>query len=97
MKVFLMLAVVAAYAQSPTFEVVSIRATPPAGRGSVGSGGGPGTKDPGTWTCHNMTLANIALIAFDLQGPQDLVAPGWMNDPRFDVMAKIPAARLGSS
>jgi uncharacterized protein (TIGR03435 family) len=36
-----------------------------------------------------MSLYNIVWIAFNLRS-QQLVAPDWMNEPRFDITAKIP-------
>jgi uncharacterized protein (TIGR03435 family) len=41
------------------------------------------------WTCQNMSLRNIVWIAFNL-GSQQLVAPEWMNEPRFAITMKIP-------
>src|SRR5215510_14863912 len=90
MKSILLLAALAvAHAQSPAFDVVSIKLSPPAAGSTVGSRGGPGTRTPGGWTCQNMSLYNIVWIAFNLRS-QQLVAPDWMNEPRFDITAKIP-------
>jgi len=36
-----------------------------------------------------MSLSNIVWIAFNLRS-QQLIAPEWMNEPRFDITAKIP-------
>ena len=89
MKSILLLAVLAvAHAQAPAFDVVSIKLSPP-GSSSSGSGGGPGTRRPGVWTCQNLALHNIVWIAFHLRS-QQLVAPDWMNEPRFDITVKIP-------
>ncbi|SPE33203.1 conserved exported hypothetical protein [Candidatus Sulfopaludibacter sp. SbA6] len=89
MKSILLLAGLAvAHAQSPAFDVASIKLSPP-DAGSTGSRGGPGTKTPGVWTCQNMSLYNIVWIAFNLRS-QQLIAPDWMNEPRFDITAKIP-------
>jgi uncharacterized protein (TIGR03435 family) len=82
-------AMASAYAQSPAFEVASIKPSPPDAGSTVSSGGGPGTRDPGTWRCESMTLRNIVFIAFNVRSNQ-LVAPGWMNEPRFDITAKVP-------
>jgi uncharacterized protein (TIGR03435 family) len=78
-----------AYAQPPNFDVVSIKLSPPDAGSTVSSGGGPGTRRPGVWTCQNMSLYNIVWIAFNLRS-QQLIAPDWMNEPRFDITAKIP-------
>src|SRR4051794_19780975 len=77
------------YAQ--TFEVVSIKPSPPPEGGgmSVMSGGGPGSKDPSRWRCVNMTLSNIVQNAFDLR-VNEMRAPAWMDDARFDITAKVP-------
>jgi uncharacterized protein (TIGR03435 family) len=77
--------------QAPTFEAVSIKPLPSGPVQSISSGGGPGSRDPGMWTCRNMALDNIIMIAFRLQSRQHLVAPGWMGEPRFDITAKVPA------
>ncbi len=36
----------------------------------------------------NMSLHNIVWIAFNIQ-PEQLVAPDWMKEPRFDITAKV--------
>jgi uncharacterized protein (TIGR03435 family) len=82
-------AVAIAHAQSPAFDVVSIKPAPP-DTGRISSGGGPGTRRPGVWTCENMSLHNIVWIAFNLRGEYQLAAPDWMNEPRFDITAKVP-------
>jgi uncharacterized protein (TIGR03435 family) len=89
MKSLLLIAGLAvAHAQSPAFDVVSIKPSAPGGS-TVSSRGGPGTRTPGVWTCQNMSLSNIVWIAFNLRS-QQLAAPAWMNEPRFDITAKIP-------
>lgn len=72
------------------FEVASVKPSPPGAGSYISSGGGPGTKAPGTWSCTSMSLGNIAMLAFDLRSMKFLVAPDWMNDRRFDIMAKVP-------
>jgi uncharacterized protein (TIGR03435 family) len=88
-SLFMLVALAAAHAQTPTFEVASIKPSPPDHESSVSSRGGPGTRTPTTWTCQNMSLHNIVWIAFNLRSNQ-LIAPEWMNDTRFDVTARIP-------
>jgi uncharacterized protein (TIGR03435 family) len=85
--ILLLAGLAVAYAQSPEFDAVSIKAAAPAGGSS--SSGGPGTKTPTVWTCQNLTLHNIVWIGFNLRS-QQLVAPDWMHEPRFDITAKIP-------
>jgi uncharacterized protein (TIGR03435 family) len=87
----------AAYSEGPTFEVASIRPVPPLdltrmpAQPSVCTGG-PGTKDPGRWTCENTNLANIVRYAFDLK-PYQL--EGWYSqlynqNKYFSIRAKVP-------
>src|SRR4051812_45575054 len=79
-----------ANAQDQRFEVVSIKISIPTPGAIVGSSGGPGTKKPGSWTCQNMSLRNIVMIAFNVRN-DDIIAPAWMDDARFDISAKVPA------
>jgi uncharacterized protein (TIGR03435 family) len=85
----------AAYSQTadhqPAFEVVSIRPAPPPdpGGGFMGGRGGPGTDDPGLFTCVNWSLANLVTLAYAIFDFQ-LSAPGWMQDQKFNVSAKVP-------
>jgi uncharacterized protein (TIGR03435 family) len=73
------------------FEVATIKMVPaPDGRGySVSSRGGPGTQDPGLFTCHNWSASDLVSTAFDL-ARYELSAPDWMESARFDMSAKIP-------
>jgi uncharacterized protein (TIGR03435 family) len=53
-----------------TFEVASVKASPPRppnGPFRVGCTGGPGTKDPGRWSCQNMTVWNLISNAYNLR------------------------------
>jgi len=71
-----------------TFEVASIK---PASRGAMGSvvSGGPGTKDPGLFTCEGVDLASVVMHAFEIRWVQ-LSGPAWMRSTRFNISAKIP-------
>ena len=83
-------AVAMAWGQS--FEVASIKPyQPPEGQGMrrVGCQGGPGTPDPGRWSCENMSLANLITMAYDLRRFQ-LTAPSWLDGERFNIAAKAP-------
>ena len=73
------------------FEVATLKMAPaPDGRGySVSSRGGPGTQDPGLFTCHNWSASDLVSTAFDL-ARYELSAPDWMESARFDMSAKIP-------
>jgi uncharacterized protein (TIGR03435 family) len=91
-KLLLVLAATAAYGQSVNFDVVSIKPAPPpvVGQGMrVGVTGGPGTKDPGRWTCDNLNLSNLVSMAFELRAFQ-LNSPDWTNNARFNINAKLP-------
>lgn len=76
---------------SPQFEVASIKPAPlpKEDRFFVGSRGGPGTDDPGLWTCENCDLSWFLSIGFGLNGYQ-LSAPDWIRFNKFNVSAKIP-------
>ncbi len=73
------------------FEVASVKPSPADPKGSTtGCSGGPGTNDPGLFTCSNMTLANLVGLAYRIDFNQ-LSAPDWMTDTRFvfDLRAKL--------
>jgi uncharacterized protein (TIGR03435 family) len=85
-----MLAVsVTAHAQTPQFEVASIKPSPPDRHNGRGMTGGPGTKDSGLFICDNVRLVDLVIVAYDLPGYR-LSGPDWMNTARFDISAKIP-------
>jgi uncharacterized protein (TIGR03435 family) len=83
-----------AFGEDLTFEVASIKPAPAplaqSGRMMrIGCSGGPGTNDPGRWTCENMSLSNMVLSAFGL--PHYLLqAPSSLDDERFNITAKLP-------
>ncbi|MBZ5675824.1 MAG: TIGR03435 family protein [Acidobacteriia bacterium] len=80
-------------ADNLTFEVASVKRTPPPepnARVFFGPPrGGPGTPDPGQITWSNAALRNILMTAYDVQTYQ-VTAPDWMNTERYDIVAKIP-------
>jgi uncharacterized protein (TIGR03435 family) len=78
-------------AQLPEFDAVSIKpAPPPDGRDMrVGSRGGPGTKDPGMFTCENCQISAIISRAYDLKSYQ-FSSKDPMTEPRFMIAAKVP-------
>jgi uncharacterized protein (TIGR03435 family) len=93
----LLLACLAVFGQTPenlTFEVASVKRTPPPEPGArVFYGpprGGPGTADPGQITWSNAALIGILQTAYDVQIFQ-VTAPDWMNTERYDIVAKVPA------
>jgi len=93
----LLLAFVSVFAQTPdslTFEVASVKRTPPPEPGArVFFGpprGGPGTSDPGQITWTNAALQNILMTAYDVQIFQ-VTGPAWLGTERYDIVAKVPA------
>lgn len=91
-RTLLLLALVLpAYGGGPTFEVASIKAPPQPGQGPIviGCRGGPGTDDPGRWTCENTSLSMLVRSAFDIRIFQ-LQGISSGDDGRFNISAKIP-------
>lgn len=92
----IVLASVSVLGQTPgnlTFEVASVKRSPPDPSGRVFFGpprGGPGTSDPGQITWTNAALRNILMTAYDVQVFQ-VTAPDWMGTERYDIVAKVPA------
>jgi uncharacterized protein (TIGR03435 family) len=56
----------------------------------IGGRGGPGTSDPGTVTFQRTSLAGLVMEAYDV-GRYQLSGPNWLDDDRFDIVAKAPA------
>ena len=88
-----MLAILAASAYAQSFEVASIRPSAPLGTGGnggfrIGSDGGPGTRDPGRFTCQSCNLSMLVTTAFDIKNFQ-LTGPSSLNTERFDITATI--------
>jgi uncharacterized protein (TIGR03435 family) len=78
-------------AQTPTFEVASVkRHTPDKSMPAtlMRLSGGPGTPDPEQLTYTNVPLGFILVRAFDIQGFQPS-GPDWLLDARYDILAKI--------
>ncbi len=84
----------AAQAQTPklAFEVASIK--PATALGPLGMRadrkGGPGTSDSGMYRCQNCPVYWVLSEAYDLQ-TFDYAGPEWLQNARFDFMAKVPA------
>jgi len=77
----------------PEFEVASIKPAPPLGGGGMfrmGSNGGPGTKDPGRYSCEGCPLIMLLTQAYELKRYQVGSYPSWMDTERFNVTAKVP-------
>jgi uncharacterized protein (TIGR03435 family) len=77
-------------AESPTFEVASVKpAEPQTGMAiRVMMRGGPGTPDPGQLNYSNVSLKNVLMAAYAVKGYQ-LNGPKWLDSVRFDIVAKI--------
>lgn len=81
-------------AESVTFEVASVKPSPPGWeRGGVYFGpprGGPGTPDPGQITWSYPTLKTLLMTAYDVKAYQ-VNGPAWLDTERYDITAKVPA------
>jgi uncharacterized protein (TIGR03435 family) len=78
-----------ASAQTPQFEVASIKPSAPGRLNGNGISGGPGTKDAGLFICDNARLVDLFLVAYGLPWYR-FSGPPWMNTTRFDISARIP-------
>lgn len=79
-------------AETPAFEVASVKPSPPLSRATdfeTRAHGGPGTEDPTRIDLHNYSLLGLVLRAYHLPFWQ-LSAPDWMMTAQYDVDAKIP-------
>src|SRR5690349_8508278 len=72
----------------PSFEVASVKATSPSAPG-ISCTGGPGTKDPGLWTCINVSLSFLITRAYGFEPYQFRPNHPCCLD-RFDLTAKVP-------
>ena len=85
----------AACAQTPSeqasFDVATIKPAAPPNGGPIriGMGGGPGTNDPGRYTCSFCNLSMLMTQAYDVAAYQ-LTIPAALNEGRFEVTAKVP-------
>src|ERR1035437_3701352 len=80
-----------AAAESPTFEVASVKPSEPQTMGMmrVMMRGGPGSADPGQLTSTNVTLKNLMVNAYAVKEYQ-INGQKWLDSERFDIVAKIP-------
>src|ERR1700730_7950847 len=76
---------------TPAFEVASIKSATALGPLGMRADrkGGPGTTDPGLYSCTNCPVRWVLDEAYDLQ-PFEFVGPGWLESLRFDFAAKLP-------
>lgn len=90
-----------AVAQSPTFEVASVKpaapdsaaakipvALPPAVQEQMRMSGGPGSKDPGRITYNGVTLKMVIKRAYDVNEEQ-ISGPEWLDNERYDIAATV--------
>ncbi|HXE63810.1 MAG TPA: TIGR03435 family protein [Bryobacteraceae bacterium] len=89
--VLLIFAVGSLLAAGPEFDAAAIKPSAPAGNGPVrvGCNGGPGTADPVSFSCQNMSLSNLITGAYALQRYQ-YSAPAWLDAERFNLTVKVP-------
>jgi uncharacterized protein (TIGR03435 family) len=82
--------VVAVHAQSPTFEVASVKRAVPAGRGIPATAAGPrgiSVQPGGRFMAPSSTVRELIAAAYGLQDIQIVGGPEWMANDRFEVMA----------
>ena len=87
----LVLAAGVALAQTPAFEVASVKPAAPLGRGQILSGDAHvGMKiDAARVDIGSLSLADLIRVAYRVK-PYQISGPGWMASERFDVLAKMP-------
>lgn len=73
-------------AQSPSFEVASIKRRTVPGPTAVTQGQGPGPG--GAFNRINTTLLPVILFAYDMRDYQLVGGPDWMRTDRFDILAR---------
>jgi len=86
----LLLLAVAALCQ--TFEVASVKPSPPRGSGGprmIGLQGGTGTPDPTRARFSGMGLKDLVSFAYDMSALQ-ISGPSWTEEDRFDIVATMP-------
>src|SRR5882724_4354034 len=76
----------------PEFDVASIKLAPPPGQGRfrIGMTGGPGSPDPGLFSCSNCNVTMMVTSAFDLKRYQLPGSVGPMEGDRYNVTARVP-------
>jgi len=79
----ILLTVAALRAQSPQFEVASVKAN------RTESGGSSWSSYNGKVATIDVSLLSLLEYAYDLSAPR-IVGPGWLDSDRYDVMAKSP-------
>lgn len=77
-----------------TFDVASVKVSPPLTPERLralqaGLTGGPGTEDPGRMTWAQASLRQVLQQAYGLS-PYELVGPAWLDTDRFDFAMVVP-------
>jgi uncharacterized protein (TIGR03435 family) len=75
------------HAQSPHFEVASVKPSPQQRLGTFS--GGPGSRDPERITYESTTLENLIRDAYHLL-PYQISGPSWLTSEYYTVAAKLP-------
>lgn len=91
---FLMLSIVcASSAFGQTFEVASIRPSPPFdgsnGPITVGPRGGPGTQDPARYTCNFCDISDLVSQAYEVPDYR-IASRNRLPEERFHIVATVP-------
>ena len=78
--------VLALHAQTPTFEVASVKVNP------SGSGGSSIRGSAGRLTMENVPLKKATLWAYGIPDDREyaLVGPDWLTTERYDIQATFP-------
>lgn len=77
-----------AISQSPAFDAVSIRESPGTGNITHDAEGGPGTRDPGLFTCRACFADDLVFRAYAPKS-WELIMPDGLGDHYFDITARI--------
>lgn len=87
-RVLGLLACVAALAQTPAFEVATVKVAKSGGNGAI-------TSDPGRLSARNVSLKELIFEAYQMPYSQILGGPAWIGSEMYDVEAKSdqPAGR----
>ncbi len=87
--VFALLSVIPAAAQTPAFEVATLKLSPPPKEDRIVIN--LGRWQTGRFTMANVTLSDMVKFAYQVVADDQLVLPDWNRQVRFDVEAKAPA------
>jgi uncharacterized protein (TIGR03435 family) len=84
----------AAFAQAasglPSFEVASVKRSPPPGPDQQSFTVTMDDRRPGLVTYRNVILKSLLETAYDLEGYQ-IKGPNWIDSEQFDIVARVPA------